>query len=138
MAKQWMFVPGSGGVAIPKHQQETIRQRILAHANKNYAGKFNRIDVRFRGKHCYIDAYIEPEDPGKKFVSFAGETREEYMERLRNNPLHLCRLLYYSTERWGLSFYTYSNEKYEVSMYPNGTFYGTLEEGFDVGAIYLD
>ena len=40
-------------------------------------------------------------------------------------------------DAWGLAFYTYSNEKYEVSMYPNGTFEGTPEEAFDVGAVYF-
>jgi hypothetical protein len=36
-----------------------------------------------------------------------------------------------------MAFYTYSNERYEPCTFPNGTFYGTPEEGFEVGAAYL-
>lgn len=138
MAREWVFNPSAGGKKIPDYEQEGIRQRILKYADENYAGKFTRIDVRFRGKYCYIDAYVEPDDPQTDPVSFTGESREAYMKRLRNTPTHLCRLLYRGDdEAWGLAFYTYSNEKYEVSIYPNGTFDGTPEEAFDVGAMYL-
>ena len=36
-----------------------------------------------------------------------------------------------------MAFYTYSNEHYEPCTFPNGTFYGTPEEAFEVGAVYL-
>ncbi|PYO57360.1 MAG: hypothetical protein DMD83_09565 [Candidatus Rokuibacteriota bacterium] len=36
-----------------------------------------------------------------------------------------------------MAFYTYSNERYEPCTFPNGTFHGTPEEAFDVGAVYL-
>jgi hypothetical protein len=36
-----------------------------------------------------------------------------------------------------MAFYTYSNEHYEPCTFPNGTFYGTPEEAFEVGAAYL-
>ncbi len=75
-----------------------------------------RIDVRFRGALCYIDAY-------------------------RNSsgaPIHLVRVRYFSgRDAWTLAFYTYSHEKYEPCMFPDGTWHGTLEDAFDVGAVYL-
>jgi hypothetical protein len=38
----------------------------------------------------------------------------------------------------GFAFYTYSNEKYELSVFPSGDFYGTPEEAFDTAAqVYL-
>jgi len=42
----------SGGRKIPYLVQEKNRDRILAYAQKHYAsaGKFNRIDDRFRGQ----------------------------------------------------------------------------------------
>ena len=41
-------------------------------------------------------------------------------------------------ERWGFAFYTYSNEKYELSVFPSGDFRGTPEEAFDTAAqLYL-
>ena len=51
---------------------------------------------------------------------------------------HLCRLRYFGNEdAWSLSFFTYSNERYEPCVFHNGSFHGTPEEAFDVGAAYL-
>ena len=61
----------------------------------------------------------------------------EYQERLRAFPVHLCRLRYFDEDRWCLAFYTYSNEKYEPSLFDTGEFLGTPEQGLDVGAVYL-
>ncbi|MCZ7553489.1 MAG: hypothetical protein M5U05_13040 [Anaerolineales bacterium] len=63
------------------------------------------------------------------------ETREEYLDRMRNTPVHLCHLRYFGNDRRGFAFYTYSNEKYERSMYPNGQFIGTPEEAFLASAL---
>jgi len=48
-----------------------------------------------------------------------------------------CRNIYEATGRWSLSFYTYSHERYEPCSYPNGEEFGTVEQAFDVGAVYL-
>ena len=54
------------------------------------------------------------------------------------DPLHLCRIRYFGDENaWSLAFYTYSHDRYEPSVFDNGTFHGTPEEAFDVGAVYL-
>jgi hypothetical protein len=38
-----------------------------------------------------------------------------------------------------LPYYTYSNEKYELSVYPDGEFFGKPEEAFLVSAeVYLN
>jgi hypothetical protein len=34
----------------------------------------------------------------------------------------------------GLAFYTYSNERYELSVFPSGEFLGPPEEAFGVSA----
>jgi hypothetical protein len=70
-----------------------------------------------------MDAYQEPEVSNDWPPEDWPETKEEYIERLRNTPVHLCRLRYFGDDRWGFAFYTYSNEKYELSMYPNGEFF---------------
>jgi hypothetical protein len=135
--KVWVFDPQSGGRKIPPVTQCAVRERILKHAERNYAGKYIRIEIKFRGPLCYIDAYREPylakDDP----PAWLGETREEYVERLRNTPVHLCRLRHFDIDRWSLAFYTYSNERYEPCIFPNGEWFGTAEEAFDVGAVYL-
>ena len=37
------------------------KARLLAHAEKHYAGRYARLDARFKGALCYIDAYTEPD-----------------------------------------------------------------------------
>ena len=133
----WVYDPHSGGVKIPERSKERIRKRILDYAQKYYAGKYTRIDVRFHGHFCYIDAYTEPEVSDDFPPLGWGETREECIERMRNTPTHLCRLRHFSEDSWSLAFYTYSNEKYEPTFFPNGSDTGTVEEGFEVGAMYL-
>lgn len=138
MSKTWMCDPHSGGVKIPPAVQERTRSRILAYAQKHYAGKYTRIDVRFRGKLCYIDAYTEPLVPPNFDEKLYRESREEHIARLRNAPTHLCRLRYFGNDdHWSMAFYTYSNEKYEPSVFQNGTFHGTPEEAFETSAVYL-
>jgi hypothetical protein len=47
----------------------------------------------------------------------------------------LCRLRFFGgEERWGFAFYTYSSERYELSMFPSGEFLGPPEEAFQVAA----
>ena len=137
--KVWMRDPDSGGVKIPPAVRTRIAERITRYAQAHYAGKFTRLDIRFRGVFCYIDAYTEPPEPSPDLLKATGETCEQYLERLRATPLHLCRLRYFGDEEaWGLAFYTYSHERYELSVFPSGRFYGTVEEGFSVGAVYLE
>ncbi len=138
MGKTWVYDPHSGGIKIPKAVQKRTRRRILVYAKKHYSGKYTRIDVRFRGKLGYIDAYTEPYISPDFNPKVFGESREEYIERLRNTPTHLCRLRYFGDEdRWSMAFYTYSHMKYEPSFFNNGTFQGTPEEAFETSAVYL-
>jgi hypothetical protein len=53
--------------------------------------------------------------------------------------VHLCRLRYFGDDRWGFAFYTYSNEKYELSVFSDGDFIGTPEDAFLISAgVYLN
>jgi hypothetical protein len=140
MAKGWIYDPHSGGKNIPEAKRAKIRQRILTYAEAHYAGKYTRIEVRFKGKFCYIDAYTEPDvAPGWPPEDFP-ETREEFIERLRNTPTHLCRLRYFGDDdSWSFAFYNNSHKKYQPSNLPNGTFKGTPEEAFETSAnVYLN
>ena len=138
MRKTWVYDPHSGGGIFTPPVQEGTRRRILAYAEKHYAGKYTRIDVRFRGNLCYIDTYTEPSAPGKVQLSVLRESPQEYVERLRNMPTHLCRLRYFGDQdSWSMAFYKYSDEKYEPSFFNNGTFHGTPEEAFETSAVYL-
>ena len=139
MKKVWVKDPHSGGVKIPEGITDSVRNRIVGYAEEHYAGKYVRIDVRFKGCFCYIDAYTEPFVPEDYDSLLFGETREEYIERLRNIPTHLCRLRYKGDEeRWTMAFYTYSHDKYEPSVFDHGGFFGTPEEAFQTSAVYLE
>ncbi len=136
--KQWVFAPDSGGRKIPEAVKQDVVKRIERIAERRYAGQYTRLDIRFRGQFCYIDAYREA-TPAKNWPPKDWpETRDEYVERLRNTPFHLCRLRYFGDDRWGFGFFTYSNEKYELSVFANGEFFGKPEAAFQIAAdVYL-
>ena len=135
MAKYaWTFSPDSGGKKFPDAVKRDITQRIQAYAAAHFAGKYTRLDIRFRGQFCYIDAYTEPVFTEGWPPADWPETRAEYEERLRNTPTHLCRLRYFGNEEWGFAFFAYSSEKYELSVYPNGEFFGPPEDAFHAAA----
>jgi hypothetical protein len=116
MAYVWTFNPHSGGTPIPPKFHETIRQRIFARAGELQIPSKYRIDVRFKSKFCYIDAY-ENDD---------------------KVPTHLCRLRYFGdVEKWTFAFYTYSNEQYTPCAYPSGGWSGTPEDAFEASGMYL-
>lgn len=134
----WFYDPQSGGTKIPDAIKPRLCRRIWDHAAEYYAGKYNRIDVRFRGQFCYIDAYTEPYVEANYDPQPLGESRESRIERLRNTPIYLCRLRYFGDEnQWSMAFYTYSHEKYEPCVFDNGSWHGTPEEAFDASAVYL-
>jgi len=136
--RTWVSDPHSGGLKIPTRVQESTKQRILAYADAHYAGKYTRLDIRFRGQFCYIDAYTEPSVPADFPPPGFPESREEYLARIGSIPTHLCRIRYFGdADSWTFAFYTYSHEKYEPCVFDNGTFYGTPEEAFESAAVYL-
>jgi hypothetical protein len=135
--KTWTFNPQTGGVKISSAKQSEVRQRIERYAASNYAGRYIRLEIRFRGALCYIDAFTEPQPPSPSQLKITGETKEQFMERLRSFPTHLGRLRYFGGDRWSYAFYTYSNERYEPTVFHSGDWFGTPEEAFDIGALYL-
>lgn len=135
--KQWMFDPNSGGVKIPPTVQADVEKRIRAVAEQEFKGKYTRLEIRFKAQFCYIDAYTEPVVLDNWPPEFP-ENREEFYERLRSTPTHLCRLRYFGGDKWGFAFYTYSHEKYELSVYPTGDFFGKPEDAFRASAVYLE
>jgi len=136
--KQWVFDPNYGGKKIPENIKREVTQRIEQYAVENYAGKYTRLDIRFRGQFCYIDAYTEPVLSEGWPPEDRPETRDEMIERLRNTPVHLCRLRYFGGDKWGFAFYTYSNEKYELAIFPDGDFFGKPEDAFAASSLYLE
>ena len=133
----WCRDPDAGGVKITDAVKIRTRKRIEQHAAKYFEGKYARLDVRFRGVFCYVDAYREP---GPDVYVPRGVTKAETLERLRNTPTHLCRLRYFgSDDEWSFGFYKYSDEKYELCFFDSGGFFGKPEEAFEMAArVYLE
>jgi len=135
--RMWVYNPHTGGKTIPPGVKTRTEQRILAYAAKRYRGKFLRIDVRFRGALCYIDAYSEP-GITRGMRPPPGETLAKWIERLRNTPTHLCRIRYFGDEdRWSFAWYTYAHEKYQPSFLITGEDHGTPEEAFETSAHFF-
>ncbi len=124
---------------IPDAVKGRTVARIERFAAEQFAGRYTRLAIRFRGQFCYIDAYTEPQPLGENWPpSDWPETREEYLARLRDIPTHLCRLRYFGNEEgWGFAFYTYSNERYELAIFPSGEFLGPPEDAFRAASVYL-
>ncbi|GAG14406.1 unnamed protein product [marine sediment metagenome] len=133
--RAWVYDPHSGGIKIPAHMKDRIRERILKYAEKHFSGKYTRIDVRFRGKFCYIDAHTEAFVPDGWPPAGFPESCEEYIKRLRTTPVHLCRLRYSGDEEsWSFAVYIYSHEKYEPASFADGNLKGPPEQAFDLAA----
>jgi hypothetical protein len=128
--KGWYFNPARGGRHIPLVVQERTRKRILMLAGKRSGKKSTKVEVSFRGKFCYIDAYQKPLPPSRRLLTALGETKAQYLERMQSTPRHLCRLRYFLDDRWSLAIYAYSHERYEIAVFPNGHFVGTPEAAF--------
>jgi hypothetical protein len=123
---------------LPPAVKQRTEQRIRSYAEDKYAGKFIRLGICFHGAFCYIDAYTEPMEPSASLLQALNETPEQYLELCRNTPVHLCRIRYFGDEeQWSMVFYTYCHEKYEPSIFDNGSFHGTPEEAFETSAVYL-
>jgi hypothetical protein len=138
--KQWTFDPDSGGIKIPDRVRQRTEARLRRFAEERFAGCYTRLDVRFRGQFCYVDAYTEPEPLTPDWPPADWhESPEEYQDRLRNTPTHLCRLRYFGNEEgWGFGFYSYASDRYELSVFPTGEFFGRPEDALEVsGEMYL-
>ncbi len=131
----WVYNPHAGGVPIPPAARQAVEERIRRVAEEQFAGKYTRLDIRFRGQFCYVDAYTEPVVTPGWPPPGGPESPEAYLERLRNTPTHLCRLRYFGTpDRWGFAFYAYSSESYKPSVFSSGDFLGPPEEAFVAAA----
>lgn len=136
--KVWMRDPDYGGKKIPFLVQLDVQKRIEKVAVENYKGNYSKIVFRFRGQFCYVDALPMSHFSGSETPEGFNGSLEEYREHLENDPIHLCRLRYFGDERWSFSFYTYSDEKYKLTVFHDGSFFGKPEAAFLQSAGYLD
>ena len=132
--KSWILDPGAGGSPVPTQLQPEIKRRIEAHAVAHFAGRYARLDIRFKSVFCYIDAFVEPQEPSPGLLEITKETKEQFMTRLRSTPRKLCRMRYFGADRWSFGFFSYSNETYKLSVFESGDFFGSIIDGFQIAA----
>ncbi len=134
----WVYDPHSGGIKIPETTKRAVEARLQAHFAKLGFSKHYRLDVRFRGALCYLDAYALAPDMAmvNGWVS-QGMDVEEAKARYLEIPTKLGRLRHFAINRWSYAFFTYSSERYEAtSLSADGT--GLPEQGLDMGCQYLE
>jgi hypothetical protein len=50
----------------------------------------------------------------------------------------MCRLRYFGSDEWSFALYTYSYDRYELAIFPGGSFFGRPEDAFISAAnLYL-
>jgi hypothetical protein len=104
--------------AIPESTRSALQTRLQRHGRDASGGRCRSIEIRFRGRFAYVDA-----QPAGDEVSDEA-------------PIHLCRLGYLGNpEHWEFAFYKYSDNTYERSFLPSGSFVGSPEEAFDCAAL---
>ena len=135
----WQFDPGSGGRPVPDAVRRATKAAILAHGQRHFTGLYRELGVRFKAQFCYVDAYVDQEEPVADEESVdAGGNRGEYLERVRSSELKLCRFRFFAPDRWSLAIYSYAQERYETSVLADGGFVGRPQDGFDLAAnLYL-
>ena len=135
----WQFNPSNGGRQVPDAVRRATKAAILNHGKGHFAGRYRELDVRFKAQFCYVDAYVEPEEPVADEESVgAGGNGSEYLALARSNELKLCRLRFLVPGRWSLAIYSHAHERYEASVFADGGFVGRPQDGFDLAAnLYL-
>jgi hypothetical protein len=93
--KQWTFNSNVGGIKIPEVVKCGVIRRITETAEKHFKDKHARLKIYFKNQFCYIDVFTEPKVTKNWPPKDWPESREEYINRIRNTPTHLCRLRYF-------------------------------------------
>jgi hypothetical protein len=74
----WVINLNSSGRPIPDVVQRRTDARLRRSAEKHYAGRYSRLEIRFRRQSCSIDADAEPAEPGPDWPpANSPETHEE-------------------------------------------------------------
>jgi len=106
----WVYDPQSGGSKIPSLLHEDICKQAESFARTRLWYPQIQLKLRFKNQFCYVD------------------TVEQGDERV----FPLCRLRYLNKHGWSLALFTYSNERYELCLFSNGKWEGTLEAALEL------
>jgi len=104
----WQYNPHTGGNKIDKRQHDIIRKKIISYAQSKYHDNYDELEIKFRGAFCYIN-----------------------VKKDSNNFMPIGRMRFFSTTRWSIAIFLYSNNKYEPGWFQNGEDIGSIEECVD-------
>jgi hypothetical protein len=107
--KIWVYDPHSGGAKIPKEMYDKIYKEVESFEQTHPWYPRIQLKPRFKSQFCYIDTVEEGD--GRLFP--------------------LCRLRHLN-RGWSIGLFTYSNDRYEPCVFPNGKWEGTIKEALTV------
>ncbi|ETR71776.1 MAG: hypothetical protein OMM_07893 [Candidatus Magnetoglobus multicellularis str. Araruama] len=110
----WNYNPHGGGNKIDKKLHPTIRNKIISYAESKYSDSFDELEVKFRGKFCYIQ-----------------------VKKDSDHFMPLARMRFFSMTSWSIAIFLYSNETYEPGFFANGEDLGTIEECVDYSSQFF-
>jgi hypothetical protein len=101
---------------IPDSARRALARRLDIRRQERWPDLLD-INIRYRGSFAYVE----------------GVTADD-------GSLPLCRLRYLgSPQEWGFAIYLASNDRYEDSILPRGSFTGAAEEALDCACgLYLN
>lgn len=112
----WVYSPHTGGSKIPPTQYSEISRMVENYASKQPWHEHITLQVKFKTHFCYIGT----------------------MRRDDDYIFPLCRLRYFSKDKWSMALYTYSNERYEPCFLPNGEDICTVKEALETCETFID
>lgn len=135
--RMWQHDPHRGGRTVPDTVRAATRAAIIDHGGHHFADR--EISVRFKAQFCYVDGSLEPVHalPASATGESGAESAEQ-RESAESELTPLCRLRFFSPDRWSLAIYSYAHETYDPSVFATGEFFGPACDGFDLAAhLYL-
>lgn len=105
----WVYDPHTGGLKIPPSLYNSLRKEVAVFSYaQSWHGKIE-LKLRFKNQSFYIDVVDQADE----------------------SVFPLCRLRYLNSEKWSLTIFTYSNERYSISYFKTGKWEGTITEALE-------
>ncbi len=134
-----IYNPHVGGKKIPAQVRLRTDQRIQAYAQRNYAGRFTRIEVRFGAFLVLRLALLELEEPRRGDVApqnVPRDTRTVPCSAARTSAVLSDCGFFGGQHRWTDAF-IHERAGSAPCMFDTGADHGTPEEALDVASVYL-
>jgi len=106
----WVYDPHSGGVKISIKLQTELLGVVKDYSRGRTWHPSHELVLRFKMQFCYVSTIEIGED--------------------RQSPL--CRLRHFNKNRFSLALFTYSNERYEICYFSDGSATGKFIDALEL------